>query len=84
MMSDEPGVKERFDDLAELRFYGILRIKAEIRKQGVDPKYSDKIEVTSERGFAASSLDELGERAKRVLQDLLKEQENALGGKVIE
>ncbi|MBU0846823.1 hypothetical protein KKH23_06490 [Patescibacteria group bacterium] len=83
-MSDEAGVKERFDDLAELRFYGILRVKAEVRRQGADPKYSDKIEVTSERGFAASSLEELGERAKQVLQDILKEQEDALGGKKIE
>ena len=79
-MSDETSVKDRFDEIAGLRFYGIIRIKREVRKKGEDPKYTDKAEVTIEQGFLANSLEELKQRANKVLDDMLEEQKKALGG----
>jgi len=77
-MSDEAGVKDRFDEVEGLRFYGIIRMKAEVRKKGVDPKYTDKVEITMERGFVAGDPEELASRAKGALDSILKEQKRAL------
>ena len=80
-MSDEPSVKDRFDEVEGLRFYGIIRIKSEIRKQGADPKYTDKSEATLEVGFTANSLEELKTKSKSAITAILENQAAALGVK---
>ncbi len=82
-MSDEPRVKERFDDVEGLRFYGILRVKSEVRRQGVDPKYTDKFEMTSEKGFVANSLEDLKKTADEALKAIIEEHES-FGKKLVE
>lgn len=82
-MSDEPSVKERFDEVAGLRFYGILRVKAEVRREGVDPKYTDKFEMTSEKGFVANSLEELKKTADEAFKAIIEEHEQ-FGKKLVE
>ena len=79
-MSDEPSVRDRFRELAGMQFYGIIRIKSETRKKGADPKYTDKTELTLERGFVAASLDELNKLAEKNLEQMIEEQKKVLEG----
>jgi len=79
-MSDEPSIRDRFKELAGMQFYGIIRIKSEKRRKGADPKYTDKTELTLERGFVAASLEELNERAGENLEQMIEEQKKVLEG----
>lgn len=77
-MSEETEISQSLLNFKDLKFYWVIRIKAEKRMPGNDPKFTDKREFSCELGGIAADPEDQKKKIEEALTFLLEKEKRAL------